>query len=185
MRLLCDLWASVRGKDIEQLRKLVVWMEKDVSYRLKTPEGVHDATLAHATLPGMSMDMYSRGDVVQPAYDALRREINLRLAEAPIVPQMLQQVHYRPPHLLAAMWLQLAEAVAGGFDFYPCDSCGKFYQRGQGGGVPMPRPAAMLVGKRRSERRTERIDCLTLPSIRIACRQFAHIVCLAWTCCAR
>ncbi len=133
MRLLCDLWASVRGKDIEQLRKLVVWTEKDVSYRLKTPAGVHDATLAHATLPGMSMDMYSRGDVVQPAYDALRREINLRLAEAPIVPQMLQQVHYRPPHLLAAMWLQLAEAVAGGFDFYPCDSCGKFYQRGQGG----------------------------------------------------
>ncbi len=133
VRLLCDLWAQVRSKDAESLRGLILWSETEVGYKLKTPEGWHNATLAHTNLPGLSIDRYSRGDVVQPAYDALRREINLRLAEAPIVPEVRQRLTYRPPNLLAAMWLQLAEAVAGGFDFYSCDACGKFFQRGQGG----------------------------------------------------
>jgi hypothetical protein len=139
MRVLVELWENIQHRRIAALKKIVKWTIKEVGYVIETPRRSADVTLAHADIPGSGFSRFSRKDVLLPAKCALQREINKRLAEQPTIPRLAwtpdyhQRLIFMPPNLLGAMWLQLAQAVAGEFELYPCDFCGKFFQRGPGG----------------------------------------------------
>jgi hypothetical protein len=139
MLVLVELWEDIQHRRIAALKTLVKWTAKDVSYMIKTPRRSSNVILAHADIPGTGFDRFSPKDVLLPAKCALQRELNKRIAEQPTVPRLAftpdyhQRLIFVPPNLLAAMWLQFAQAVAGEFELYPCEACGKFFQRGPGG----------------------------------------------------
>ena len=139
MRVLVELRENIRHRRIAALKKIVKWTAKSVGYVIATPRRSADVTLAHADVPGSGFSRFSRKDALLPAKCALQREINKRIAEQPTVPRLVltpdyhQRLIFMPPNLLGAMWLQLAQDVAGEFELYSCDFCGKFFQRGPGG----------------------------------------------------
>jgi hypothetical protein len=139
MRVLVGLWDDIQHRRIAALKTLVKWTARDVSYVIDTPRRRANVTLAHADIPGSGFSRFSRKDVVLPARCALQMEINKRIAEEPTVPRLAwtpdsrQRLIFVPPNLLGAMWLQFAQAVTGELELYPCDACGKFFQRGPGG----------------------------------------------------
>jgi hypothetical protein len=146
MRVLVELWEQIQHRQIASLKKIVKWTAKDVGYVIETPKHRVNVTLAHADIPGSGFSRFSPKDVLLPAKCALQTEINKRIAEQPTVPRLAwtpdtketsggyhQRLIFTPPNLLGAMWLQFAQAVAGEFELYPCDACGKFFQRGPGG----------------------------------------------------
>jgi hypothetical protein len=139
MRIVIELWENIRHKKISALKKLIKWRAKDVGYLLETPRRKSDVVLAHADIPSTGFERFSRKDVVLPARYALQRELNLRLSDPPVVPRLAwtpdhhQRLIFTPPHLLAATWLQFAQALTGEFELYACEACGKFFQRGPGG----------------------------------------------------
>lgn len=139
MGVLVELWENIQHRRIAALKRIVKWTAKSVGYLIATPRRSGDALLAHADIPGSGFSRFNRKDVLLPARCALQREINKRIAEQPTIPRLAwtpdhhQRLIFVPPNLLGAMWLQLAQAVAGEFELYPCDSCGKFFQRGPGG----------------------------------------------------
>jgi hypothetical protein len=139
MRVLIELWQDIQQRRVAALKMLIKWTAKDVGYVLTTPKHKADVTIAHADIPGSGFGRFSRKDIVLPARCALQMEINKRIAEQPAVPRLAwtpdshQRLIFVPPNLLGAMWLQFAQAVAGEFELYPCDACGKFFQRGPGG----------------------------------------------------
>jgi hypothetical protein len=76
------------------------------------------------TPPFKSVNQFRFGDVVLPAQYVLQRQIKRHLAEPSIglsvpalawTPDLKQRIMITPPNLLAAMWLQFAQAVTGTF----------------------------------------------------------------------
>jgi hypothetical protein len=146
MRALVTLWEHIQQRQLVALKKVIKWNEKEVGYEIKTPLHERDITLAHADLPATGFDRFSPKDVVLPARCALQLEINVRLAERPTVPRLSwtpdtgdtsgdyhQRIVFQPPNLLAAMWLQFAQAVTEEFLLKECEGCGKYFQVGPGG----------------------------------------------------
>ena len=139
MRTLVVLWEQIRRRKTTALKKIIKWTTKDVGYVIETPRRRANVTLAHARIAESRFDRFDRGDVLFPAKCALQMEINKRIAEQPPIPRLAwtpdyhQRLVFTPPNLLGAMWLQFAQAVTGEFELYPCDACGKFFQRGPGG----------------------------------------------------
>ncbi len=143
MRVLFDLWENIQNRRSAALKKVIRWEktkdgDKALSYVLQTPRREHSHTLWHSRLAKAAISRFRDGDVLLPARFALREEINRRLAEHPTVPSLAwtpeyeQRIIFKPPHLLAAMWLQFAQAVTGEFQVKKC-ICGKFFQVGPGG----------------------------------------------------
>ncbi len=146
MRALIVIWEQIQHRQIAELKKLIKWTEKDVSYVIKTPRRERNVTLAHADIADTGLSRFSPKDVVLPARCALQLEINARLAENPTVPRLSwtpdtrdtsgdyrQRILFTPPNLLAAMWLQFAQAVTEEFQLTVCEGCGKYFQVGPGG----------------------------------------------------
>jgi hypothetical protein len=139
MRILTELWVRIKNKEIAVLEPIIKWTQTDVSYKLKMPGRNRDVTLANARIPETRFESYTPNDVLLPARHALQREINLRLTEQSCIPALMwcrdytQNLVLQPPNLLAVMWLQFAQAVADDLEFYACDACGDFFQRGPGG----------------------------------------------------
>jgi len=150
MRVLFDLWKSIQNRRFAELKKVISWQKtgrsfSSVSYRIETPTRKRDQMLGHSKFSRNAFSRFSKGDVLLPARYALQEEINLRLAEHPTVPRLAwtpdtretsggyyQRIVFIPPNLLAAMWLQFAQAVTGEFGLQQC-ICGKFFQVGPGG----------------------------------------------------
>jgi hypothetical protein len=146
MRVLVGLWRDIQQRQIAALKKIIKWGEREVGYEIKTPLRERSATLAHADIPATGFARFGPKDVVLPARCALQLEINLRLAEHSTVAQLswttdtrdtsgdyYQRIVFQPPNLLAAMWLQFAQAVTGEFQLKVCEGCGKHFQAGPGG----------------------------------------------------
>lgn len=145
MRVLFDLWDNIQNHRIAVLKKVVRWEktkdgDSSVSYLIKTSRRTRDQMLAHSKLTRSSLLIRFADDrgVLLAARCALREEINLRLSEHPTVPSLAwtpdydERIIFKPPHLLAAMWLQFAQAVTGEFGIKQC-LCGRFFQTGPGG----------------------------------------------------
>ena len=139
MCVLVELWDAIRDSRIVALKKIIRWSAKEVGYLIETPRHCSNTTIAHADIPGSGFNRFKRNDVVLPAKYALQMEINKRIAEHPTCPRLAwtpdhhQRLIFVLPNLLGAMWLQFSKAVTGEFELYPCDACGKFFQRGPGG----------------------------------------------------
>ncbi len=138
LRAVAALWEHVQTRNLPKLRKVVHWTERSVGYRLVTPLRESDTLLAHHDLPRMGFGRIERGDVVLPGQIALQLEVNKRLADHPPVaslawtPDSEQRLLIRPPHLLAAIWLQFAQTITGVLELVTCEGCGTHFQRGPG-----------------------------------------------------
>ena len=138
MRALVDLWDQIKHRRLTNLRKIIELSDKGISYSIcgRTVLLAHDEILLSAP-----MNRFAPKDVVLPARYALQKEINRRLRELQTltVPQLAwtpdnhQRVIFRPSNLLAALWLQFAQAVTGEFQLKTCEGCGKYFQVGPGG----------------------------------------------------
>jgi hypothetical protein len=146
MRVLVDIWEHIQRRQIAELKRVIKWNATEVGYVIKTPKRERDVTLAHADISESGLSRFSPKDVVLPARCALQLEINVRLGEHPTVPRLSwtpdtrdtsgdyrQRIIFTPPNLLAAMWLQFAQAVTGEFQLMVCEGCGKYFQVGPGG----------------------------------------------------
>jgi hypothetical protein len=144
VRVLVDLWDNIQNRRIAALKRVIRWEktkdgDSSVSYLLKTSTRERDQMLAHSRLSEGALIRFAddKGTLLA-ARCALREEINLRLSEQPTVPCLAwtpdydERIIFKPPHLLAAMWLQFAQAVTGEFGIKRC-LCGKFIQTGPGG----------------------------------------------------
>ncbi|MGI4815728.1 MAG: hypothetical protein ACRYGG_20665 [Janthinobacterium lividum] len=138
MRAVARLWEQIQTRQLPKLQNILQWSDKFVSYKFKTPLHLSDAFLAHKDIPGSGFEQLDPNEIVFPCRLALQREINKRLAEHPPVPTLAwtpdfeQRILLRPPHLLAALWLQFAQAVTGDLELVACEGCGKHFQRGPG-----------------------------------------------------
>lgn len=137
MRVLVNLWDQVRTQQLTELAKIIKRTEKVLSYAIATPRRHADAVLAHADI-GSGLSSFGRDDVLFPARCALQLEVNKRIAENPTVPRLVwtpdyhQRIIFDPPNLLAAMWMQFAQDMAGAFRLVKCEGCGKYFQVGLG-----------------------------------------------------
>ena len=104
------------------------------------------------------INLFRKAGVLLIARTALQREVNLRLAAHPTIPQLAwtpdhdHRILFKPPNLLAAMWLRFAEAITGEFQLRRCVECRKYYQIGPGGRGPIQSLAQMRADKQSTDR---------------------------------
>lgn len=133
MRAIVTIWDHIRDKRLDELRKIIVRTKNEVCY-------VRGRT--NITLARVGASRFNPKDVVLPARFALQLEINKRLAdtETPtlvvpritVTPDNHQRIVFQPCNLLAAMWMQFAEATIGAFRLQQCAGCHKYFQVGPG-----------------------------------------------------
>lgn len=129
MRNLLTIWEQIQDKQLVELKKIIVHNGKEVCY----VRGRTNITLARED---------NRPDVLLYARCALQLEVNKRLSdtETPtlVVPRVTwtedyhQQLVFEPSNLLAAMWLEFAQATIGAFRLQQCAACHNFFQVGPG-----------------------------------------------------
>ena len=143
MRVIVSLWDQVQNRQLSELKKIITHSEKHLRYVVKTPKHEARVTLAHADIPESGWDRFDPEDVLLPARCALQMEINKRLSDTDTpslvfprlvwTPEYDQRIIFQPCNLLAAMWMQFAQAVTGKFQLKRCVVCGKGFQAGPGG----------------------------------------------------
>lgn len=83
------------------------------------------------------VEVFPLSEVLAPARSALQGIINLKLIKHPVVPnlawthcQTKQELRVRiaPSSLLAALWMQFANAVEGGKEYRQCDTCKTWFE---------------------------------------------------------
>ena len=160
LRTLVQIWEAIEDRNTKALGSLITWKAKGVRYEIKTPKFNNRAWLAHPELHDTRLARFKPGDVLGPSEYALQAEINRRIAdpkylgdgnEVAIAPRLVwcpgersadgtpprpdhhQRLIFKPSSLLAAMWLQFAQAVTGEYQLKRCEGCGKYFQAGPGG----------------------------------------------------
>jgi len=149
MRVLVRLWEAIKDHKNKskraELQKIITWVEGGVRYAINFKRGSSHSWLAHPKVSSPSKETLlarlTPGDVVWPAKHALQAEINRRISDEslPIFPQLIwthernQRIIFTPKCLLAAMWLQFAQAITQEFQLRVCEGCGKYFQFGPGG----------------------------------------------------
>jgi hypothetical protein len=148
-----NLWEAVEGRKIEELQKVIKWNDNGVKYWIKSRSGAQwGSVLAHTADADYEVMIarFKSGNILQPARYALRREINRRIATATTVPRLMwapgeqrhgqplkpdahMRIAFVPSNLLAAMWLQFAQAVTGEYKLRTCKGCLAYFQVGPGG----------------------------------------------------
>ena len=138
LAVLVKLWDAISERKLDVLRSIIIWTENDeVRYEVKTPKN-HNRRSLNRDSPDAGFQPFKRGDLLAPARYALQYELNERLADMPTAPRLVwtpdndQQMVFRPPNLLAAMWLQFAQAITGPYQLRKCAGCGRYFQVGPG-----------------------------------------------------
>ena len=146
MRVLVDIWhATEDQKHRAKLKEIITWKGKDVMYSITTPRRA-------MPLAWLDSSRFKPSDLLMPARYALQAEINRRLSEPEMLtaPRLVwsqelskddgppqaryQRIIFTPPNLLAALWLQFAQALAKKYRLKTCEGCGKIFVAGPGSG---------------------------------------------------
>lgn len=151
MRHMVEVWEAARAGDSETLAEFIRWKGKaakgedawphtEVAYRgPRSRFERHAATfpIASETANPETLARFQPGDVVLPAWYALQRFVNKKLAEHGAVPKMLWHIHPRkselemhfvPQSLIGAMWLQFAHGITGNKEYRQCEQCGRWFE---------------------------------------------------------
>jgi hypothetical protein len=147
MRVLVELWDQIKEHDYDALKKLIFLTDAGPEYVISTPKRgrrMVNLTGALTTLSGGPFQ-FPTNDVLLPARCALQIEINLRLSENRTSPELTwtrdtketsggnhQRIVFKPSNLLAAMWVQFAQAVTEELQMRQCEFCGEYFQVGPG-----------------------------------------------------
>jgi hypothetical protein len=147
LRELVELWKNARAARTEQLKKTIAWDGTDtVKYKL------HDSwfVLANANLNQILLERCKPPNLVKPAMYLLQSQINNRLEsmKRQIIPRLVWcpgrringiarpddhlRVIFQPKDLLAAIWLQFAQAITEEYRLHKCEGCGEMFQVGKG-----------------------------------------------------
>ena len=135
MRDIMSIWDQIQDKKRqEELKKIIVRSSKEICY----VRGITNITLAREG----ELSSFDPRDILLPARCALQFEINKRLSDTDtptlVVPRLTwtpdyhQRIVFQPCNLLAAMWMQFAQAAIGAFRLQQCAGCHKFFQVGPG-----------------------------------------------------
>jgi hypothetical protein len=157
MKVLVKFWQAIVDRDIDTLSRFVEWSRDRVLY--VSPGSKKGAVLASSEVRPDTFARLQKNDLLLPARLVLRFELNERLARSSATtrPHLLLMANTDirlslcPANLLAALWLQFAQAFASNHELVACRGCGKFFQVGAG-----------------SKRRADATTCSD------ACRQRAH-----------
>src|SRR2546427_2867913 len=139
MATLSELWRASAERDVEALRRFIFWKEEHVYYKIP---GGRMAVIASSKFDTEKWASLQREDLVLPARLALQSELDERLSSRSrhllIGPRLIWttntdlQLVLQPSSLLAAMWLQFAQAVAGNYQLRVCEGCGGDFFGGGG-----------------------------------------------------
>jgi hypothetical protein len=138
MSTLVGFWEDIKARRVSKLKEIVTRDDKGIDYLICGRR----VMLAHAEIAlETPMSRFAPSDILLPAKYALQKEINRKLREPDtlVAPQLSwtpdnhQRIVFRPSNLLAAMWLQFAQAVTEEFQLQVCEGCGKYFQVGPGG----------------------------------------------------
>ena len=140
MKALVRLWDTLRQSDVATLQTWVYWHDGEVSYDFKVDHYHSSGTLAAIDFYPELLDGLAVGDVVQPAWHLLQRELNDRLRQHPATPYLVWSqdrshlgMRLRPTSLISALWGQFAFAVGQNHSYRICAVCGRWFQVGPGG----------------------------------------------------
>jgi hypothetical protein len=147
MRVLVELWDQIKERNYDALKKLIFLTDDGPEYVISTPkrgERMVNLTRTLTTRSGEPIQ-FRPNDVLLPSRCALQIEINMRLSENKTIPELTwtrdtkedsggnhQRIIFRPSNLLAAMWIQFAQAVTEELQLRQCDFCGEYFQVGPG-----------------------------------------------------
>lgn len=147
MRVLVELWDHIKSLNHVELKKLIWLTEDGPEYVISTPKWdkrIVNLPRSLATLTGDPIQ-FPQNDVLLPARCALQIELNKRLAENGTIPELTwtrdtketsggfhQRIIFKPSNLLAALWIQFAQAVTEEFQLRQCGFCGEYFQVGPG-----------------------------------------------------
>ena len=152
MRVLVGLWDQIKNRQLAELKKIITLTDEGPWYRIVTPKQDTSGALAYENTPSLPSEpirvnpiLFAPDDVLLPARCALQLEINKRLSEHSTVPLLTwtpdtkgtsggyhQRVIFKPSNLLAAMWIQFAQAVTEEFQLRQCNFCGDYFPVGPG-----------------------------------------------------
>ena len=140
MRLLVCLWDAVRKAETSTLAKWICWHGDQVTYNLQVGEFRTTGPLAAPDYYPEIWNGFTPGDVVQPAWYLLQRELNNQFKEHSAKPQLVWDQHQSelkvrliPTSLISALWVQFAFAVGENHSYRTCATCDKWFQVGPGG----------------------------------------------------
>jgi hypothetical protein len=133
MKELVAIWDQIQEKQLSELRKIIVRSNGEVCY-------VRDGT--NITLAQKGKRSFGPTDVLLPAKCALQLEVNKRLGDADtptltvprlsLTPDYRWRIVFQPCNLLAAMWMQFAQAATGANRLQQCVECGIYFPVGPG-----------------------------------------------------
>lgn len=146
MRVLVNLWDHIKERNYDALKKLIFFTDEGPEYVISRPKtGSHIGKLAQLTLPSGKRIQFSHNDLLLPARCALQIEVNARLSENAIKPELTwtpdtnesggyhQRIVFRSKSLVSALWIQFAQAITEELQMRLCEFCGGYFQVGPGG----------------------------------------------------
>jgi hypothetical protein len=174
LHCLVGIWGAIKSNRKKELSNIITWAKDGVRYGIRTPKGLHRRWLANPNDPDFETlrSRFRLGDVLGPARYAFQAELNRRISSpenltpprvvwsrksfGPGRPERIGEfvLVFRPPSLLAAMWLQFAQAVSGRYDIRKCEECGNYFMTGRG----VRRPEAKTCDDTCRQRRHRRFE---------------------------
>jgi hypothetical protein len=140
MATLVALWEATRQHDIATLGKWIFWRGDGVFFERSEAGRKRAKLIAGLGATPERFEKLQRGDLLSPALMALQDQLNERFGDRPsaTIPRLIMTVNgdlqlvLRSSSLLAALWLQFAQAVAGNYQLQVCQGCGRYFQVGAG-----------------------------------------------------
>lgn len=116
------LWSALKDADLKQLKEVIKWRKRPYSV-----EYAGDTIIASKTINQDRLERMEYGNLTWPAWFYLQDKLNVGLQT--IAPRLLWDASNEirlfdvPDTLLAAMWLQFAQAVSGKRRYQQCGWC--------------------------------------------------------------
>jgi hypothetical protein len=143
MRLGLSMWDAIERKDVERLRRFLVFQEGfdgDGRFVYRLNDGVSDnyeMGLIDETVHEIPLEaraLARPGNVIQLAHIVVQTLVNEQI-QAHTGPALLAEPrknHLRlsivPKNLIGGMWLQFARSIAGEKNYRQCRQCGKWFE---------------------------------------------------------
>ena len=144
-----SLWEPIAGRQIDRLREIVQcrWEGERMICEINLPDQIGSESLRVGRTQGWIradspyfadlLDSVRHGDIMKLARFTLAHKISMRLREYKTLPLLMEDPVFRlvmqPESLIAALWLQFANAVASHHTLRTCIRCGKWFRVGVGG----------------------------------------------------
>lgn len=143
MRRALDIWQAVKERDLDALETHIVWREGEVYYQshlhlLKKKRPPSDARWTSIASQELQPELFSslqEGDVFVPAQLWLQSEVNQGLKGGAWSRLLWESEGFSslglfivPRSLIAALWLQLAQAISGNRELRSCPACEEWFE---------------------------------------------------------